>query len=679
MKIMNNILAVFVVCIVFLIIIPLPAGLLDVMIIFNLALSLVIMMITMYTKDVLDFSVFPSLLLLTTLFRVGINVSSTRLILSNSGHAGKVIETFGEFVIGSNPVIGIVIFAIIVVVQFIVITKGAERVSEVSARFTLDAMPGKQMAVDADLNSGLINEATARERRNKIQRGADFYGAMDGASKFVKGDAIVSIIVIFINIIGGTIVGLIEGKSDIAAILTTYTIATIGDGLVSQLPALMVSTATGLIVTRAASESSLSTDLTKQLLYQPRVLTITGIVIILLSLIPSMPKLPLILIGGVLIVAGLKLKREAPEDETAESGGEEQAPTEMEFYRNIDNIFTLLNVEQLEMEFGYSIIQMMDRSDSTSLVDRIVVFRKQFAIDYGVVLPSVRLRDNVQLSPGEYVIKIKGEEVARGEVLTDHYLAFKPDSGVLQEIEGIEVLDPAYGTEATWIKAKDKEDAEIYGYTVIDALSVIITHFSKVMKEHAWELLGRQDVTSLLDHVKKTNKGLVEEVIPGVIPVGDLQKILSNLLRENIPIKDMVTILETIGDYGPVTKDTDILTEYVRQAFRRTITRKYAEGSSINVIALNPELEKSIMSSIKKTEHGSYMSMDPGVIQNIVAKLVEQLNAVSIKYGEVVVLTSPIVRYYFKRMTEQFIPELVVLSFSEIESNIQIVAVSTVA
>ena len=612
------------------------------------------------------------------MIRVGLNVSSTRLILSKGGHAGQVIKTFGEFVIGNNPVVGIVIFAIIVVVQFIVITKGAERVSEVSARFTLDAMPGKQMAIDADLNAGLIDEKTAMERRQKIQRDADFYGAMDGASKFVKGDAIVSIVVIFINIIGGMIIGLINGSADLPTVLRTYTIATVGDGLVSQIPALMVSTATGLIVTRAASEDSFSADLTKQLTSQPLVLSITGGVMLAICLIPGMPKLPLILIGALFLFIGFKLRTNAEETPQIDEDSE-QPQSEMDFFRNIDNVFSLLNVELIELEFGYSIIQYMDKMTSGSIVDRIVMLRKQFATERGFVIPSVRIRDNIQLSPGEYVIKIKGEEVARGEVLTDHYLAMVPDTEVLEEIDGIEVFDPAYGGEARWITADNKEDAEVYGYVVIDPITVIVTHFSKIVKEHAWELLTRQDVSSILDHVKKTNKGLVEEVIPGIIPMGDLQKILSNLLKENLPIRDMVTILETIGDYGAVTKDTDILTEYVRQAFKRTITRKYSSGGKINVIALDPEVEKSIMSAVRKTEHGSYLSMEPSMINKIITKLVEELKKMKTGYEESVVLTSPVVRFYFKRMTEQFLPELTVLSFNEIESNVQIVATATVS
>lgn len=673
MKLINNVFAGFVICIILLIIIPLPPMMLDIMIIFNLSISLTIMMITMYTKDALEFSSFPSLLLITTLLRVGLNVSSTRLILSNGGEAGEVIKTFGLFVIGNNPVVGLVVFIIIVVVQFIVITKGAERVSEVSARFTLDAMPGKQMAIDADLNAGIINEKMATERRQKVQRGADFYGAMDGASKFVKGDAIISILVMFINIIGGSIIGLMSGGGSIQTVLSTYTIATIGDGLVSQLPALMISTATGLIVTRAGSEYSLSTELSKQLLSQPFVLMITGGVVILLCLVPGMPKIPLILIGTLFITIGYKLNKTTPVTE-AQEVEEKPQESELDFYKNIDNVYTLLTVEQIEMEFGYSIIQYMNDPGSGGFVDRIVMFRKQFAIDYGMVIPSVRLRDNIMLSPGEYIIKIKGEQVAKGQVLTDHCLAMPSGNEIYQEVEGIEVQDPVYGSDAKWIPLSMKEDAEVYGYTVIDALSVIITHLSETIKSHADELLTRQEVIRLLDHVKSTNKGFVEDIIPTVISVSALQKILGNLLKEKLPIKDMNTILETICDFGNVTKDPDLLTEYVRQAFKRTISRMYVKDNKIDVITLDPEIEKNIMSSVRKTEHGSYISMEPNSMQKIMTALIGEIKKVNGQYDKIIVLTSPVVRFYFKKMTEQFLPDISVLSFNEIESSVNIVA-----
>jgi len=676
MRIINNMLAVFIVVIILLIVIPLPPALLDAMIIFNLLLSLIIMLNTMYTKDALEFSAFPSLLLITTLFRVGLNVSSTRLILSNGGNAGQVIKTFGEFVIGENVVVGIVIFIIIVVIQFIVITKGAERVSEVAARFTLDAMPGKQMAIDADLNAGIIDEKTALERRKDIQRGADFYGAMDGATKFVKGDAIISIIIMFVNIIGGAVIGLMSGAADTGAILATYTVATVGDGLVSQLPALMVSTATAMIVTRAASENSLSVELTGQLFSQSLALTISGAAMYVLCLIPGMPKVPLLVLGTLFVVIGVRLKRESAL--TKEEEQTETIETELDFYRNIDNVYTLLSVEQIEMEFGYSIIQYMDGSGKSSFIDRVVMLRKQIATDYGFVMPSVRLRDNIQLSPGEYVIKIKGEEVARGEVLTDHYLAMPSESQLSPEIEGIDVTEPVFGSQAKWITADKREDAEVYGYAVVDAISVIITHLSETVKKYAGELLGRQEVAQILENVKKVNKGLVEDAVPAVISMGDLQKILCNLLKEQLPIRDMVTILETVCDYGTVTKDTDMLTEYVRQALKRTISRLYVKNNRLNAIILDPEVEKNIMASVRKTEHGSYIAMQPDMMQKIVTSLVEEIKKVNDQCENIVVLTSPVVRFYFRKMTEQLLPEITVLSFNEIEKSVEVAALATV-
>lgn len=676
MKIINNMLAVFVVAIILLIVIPLPPVMLDIMIIFNILVSLIIMLNTMYTKDALEFSAFPSLLLITTLFRVGLNVSSTRLILSNNGHAGQVIKTFGNFVIGDNVVVGVVVFIIIVVIQFIVITKGAERVSEVAARFTLDAMPGKQMSIDADLNSGIIDEKTAIERRNKIQRSADFYGAMDGATKFVKGDAIISIVIIFVNIIGGAVTGLMSGMGDMSGIMQTYTIATIGDGLVAQLPALMISTATAMIVTRAASENSLSAELTSQLFSQSIVLIIAGGAMYVLCLIPGMPKLPLLVLATFFVVIGVRLKKESA---AIEKEDEPKIPeTDLDFYRDIENVYSLLSVEQIEMEFGYSIVQYIDSPEKSSFMDRVVMLRKQIAAEYGFVIPSVRLRDNIQLSPGEYVIKIKGEQVAKGEVLVDHYLAMPGEDQLVDEIEGIDVFEPVFGSNAKWITDDQKEDAEVYGYAVVDAISVIITHLSETVKRHSNELLGRQEVSQILENVKKYNRGLVEDTIPSVISIGDLQKILGNLLSESLPIKDMITILETICDYGSVTKDTDMLTEYVRQALKRTISRLYVRNNKLNAIVLDPELEKSIMSSVRKTEHGSYVAMQPDAMQRIVTSLIEELKKVKGKGDKIIVLTSPVVRFYFRKMTEQLLPEITILSYNELESNVQVTALATI-
>ncbi len=675
MKFKSNIVALMVASIILLIIIPLPPFALDMMLIFNLTLSLVILLLSMYIKESLEFSIFPSILLITTLMRVALNISSTRLILGHGGEAGHVIKTFGEFVIQGNPVVGIIIFVILVVVQFIVITKGAERVAEVAARFTLDAMPGKQMAIDADLNSGLITEQEARIRRSKIQREADFYGAMDGASKFVKGDAIVSIIIVLINIIAGNVIGLVEGGKTFDEVLAIYTVATVGDGLVSQLPALLISAATGMIVTRAASENSLSHDLSTQLLSKPIILTIVGCILLTLCLIPGMPILAIVPIAVVLILLGLRIKNK--ETDTPEEVAQEPV-SEVNFYKNTENIYSLLNIEPIEMEFGYSLIPLVDESRGGNFIDRVVMLRRQFASDIGVVIPSVRLRDNASINPNQYIIKLKGEAVATGEVLVDHYLAMNV-SGTEEEIEGIDTYEPAFHLSAKWIREEMRSTAQMYGYSVIDALSVVITHLSEVIKKHSHELLGRQDVNSLLDNFKKTNKALVEDIIPSVIGVGDLQKVLANLLMEQIPIRDLTTILETVGDFGVNIKDTELLTEYVRQALRRTITRKFTKDGKLRVITLNPDLENLIMNNVKKTEQGSYITLDPDIMQQIVTAHVTEVGKISELVSEPVILASPIIRIYYKKLIEQFAPDTIVLSFNEIETTVQIQSIGTIS
>ena len=669
MKFKSSIVSVFIVLVVFLIIIPLNPVFLDLMFIINITISLAIFLISMFIKEALEFSVFPSILLITTLFRVALNISSTRLILGNGGEAGAVIKTFGEFVIGGNVVVGIIIFIILVIVQFIVITKGSERVAEVAARFTLDAMPGKQMAIDADLNSGLINEETARYRRLKIQREADFYGAMDGGSKFVKGDAIISIITVFINIIAGTIIGIVQGGETITEVMQKYTIATVGDGLVSQFPALLVSTATGMIVTRAASENSLSEDLSNQFTANPKIFSIVGFVLLFLALIPGFPKFQIIIISVVLIFGGVVLKKRQ-EIETVVPEAELPV-SETSFYKNTENIYTLLNIEPIEMEFGYSLLPLIDESKGGSFIDRVVMLRRQFATDIGMVIPSVRLRDNASINPNQYIMKLKGEEVAKGEVLINHYLAMNTGESD-EEIEGIDTTEPAFGLSAKWVSEEIRDTALMSGYTVIDPLSVILTHFSEIIKKHAYELLSRQDVSSLLDNLKKSNKSVVEDIVPTIISIGDLQKVLSNLLMEQIPIKDLTTILETLADYAGTTKDVEILTEYVRQALKRTITRKFASDGKLKVITLNPDLENLILTSVKKTDHGSYCMVEPDVLQKIIIAHTKEMERISEVVMDPVILASPIVRLYYKKLIEQFAPDSVVLSYNEIESTVQI-------
>lgn len=679
MKLFNSIISALVIGIIFLIIIPLPTWLLDFMFIANLTISIVILLTTMYIRESLEFSIFPSLLLITTLFRLGLNISSTRNILLNGGFAGEVIKTFGEFVIRGNVVVGLVIFLIIVLVQFIVITKGSERVAEVSARFTLDAMPGKQMAIDADLSSGLIDEEQARERRSKIQREADFFGSMDGASKFVKGDAIISIIVTFINLIGGIIVGFMDNVGSFQEIMNIYSTATVGDGLMSQIPALLISVATGMVVTRSASEENLSSDLAKQFTSQPAVLIMASLTLILLGFI-GFPWPQILTVSISMMVLGVVLlNKAAPLPMAAESmAPREEIATEASFYKNIENVYELLTVEQVEMEFGYSLLSLVDEESGGSFMDRVVMFRKQFALEMGMVVPSIRVKDSSALNPNQYVIKFKGEQVASGDVLTDHYLALTPSGGD-DTVDGIDTVEPAFGIPAKWISEDKRIKAELAGYTLIDPTSVIITHLSEVIKAHAYELLNRQEVNNMLTNLKKSNEAVVADTIPGIITISELQKVLCNLLREGIPVRDLESVLETLADYGTTVKDTDMLTEYVRQALRRTITHKFAEAGQLKVISLDSVVENKIMASVKKTDSGSYLALDPQTIQGIITATTTEIDKIKELVQEPIVLTSPIVRLYFKKLVDQFYPNTVVLSFNEIDSNVQIQALGNIA
>ena len=622
-RIFDNVISVFVVVIVLFLLIPLPPFLLDVFFIINISLALIILLITMNIKEPLEFSIFPSLLLITTLFRLGLNVSSTRLILSQGGQAGQVIQAFGEFVIQGNVVIGIIIFLIIVLMQFIVITKGAERVAEVAARFTLDSMPGKQMAIDADLSSGMIDEQEARLRRSKIQRESDFYGAMDGATKIVKGDAIMSIIIAAINFIGGSIIGIVQLGMDINQVLSVYSIATIGDGLVSQLPALMISTATGMIVTRSVSEGSLNKDVIQQFLAQPRAIMIAGIILAFFAVVPGTPHIQLILISGALILMSWRVSRkmqqaqkqeeELPAVQEAARKQAEAQQTEMDYYKDVNNIYSLIHVEPIEMEFGYSLIPLVDESSGGKLISRIVIFRRQYAQDMGFVVPSIRLRDASMLGTNQYIIKIKGEEVARGEILLDYYLALEP-SNPAGEIDGIETVEPAYGIPSRWILPENKEMAEIYGYTVIDPLSVMLTHLSETVKKHTHELLNRAETIQLVENLKRTAPQLVEEAFPSVISYAMLEKVLGNLLKEGIPIKDLGTIVETMVDALAITRDTDLITETVRAQLRRTITHRFCEDGRLNVITLDADVEKRLVASMTKNDQGVYLALSPEVM-----------------------------------------------------------------
>ena len=685
-KLLNNVTAVIVVMIVLLLIVPLSPFMLDVMIILNISISLIILLVSMNIKEPLEFSIFPSMLLITTLFRIGINISSTRNILVKQGAAGAVIQAMGNFVLQGNVVVGFIIFMIIVLVQFIVITKGAERVAEVAARFTLDAMPGKQMAIDADLSSGLINEQQAKDRRYKIQKEADFYGAMDGATKIVKGDAVMSLIITFVNFLGGMIIGMVQSGMGFSEVLTVYSLATVGDGLVSQIPALLISTASGMVVTRAVSDGSLNEDATKQFAAQPKAFMITGGVLAVLLVIPGMPKLQIGAVALALVLAGYQLSKRMEEigkghEEEMQSqlamAEQDNIASEEENFKDINNVYSLISVEPIEVEFGYSLIPLVDESSGGKLIDRIVIFRRQYAQDMGLVIPSIRLRDSSGLNTNQYVIKIKGEEVAKGEILVDYYLALEPPHPEKQ-IDGIDTIEPAYGIPSKWITIDKKEMAEIYGYTVIDPLSVMLTHLSEIVKKHSYELLNRQEVVRLVENTKKQSSELVEELIPAVISYGNFQKILTNLLKEGVPIKDMETIMETIIDVSMSIKDIDSITEQIRIALKRTITRKFCEGGSMKVITLDADLEKSIITNLTPGDQGMYLALSPDTMQSIITQLGEELKKFNEFSQNPIVLTSQVVRIHFYHLIEQFYPNVYVLSFNEIGNNIQIQAVGNI-
>ena len=695
-KILNYSVVLFVLTIILLLIIPLPAGMVDVAIILNMALSMMILVSTMTIREPLELSIFPSLLLVTTLFRLGINVSTTRNILSNGGSSGQIIKAFGDFILRGNVVVGFIIFLIIVLMQFIVITKGAERVAEVAARFNLDAMPGKQMAIDADLSSGLINEQQAKDRRQKVQREADFYGAMDGATKIVKGDAVMSLITTAINLIGGSVIGILQSGSSIGTVLNTYSIATVGDGLVSQIPALLISVSTGMIVTRAVSDGSLNEDISRQFMSQPYAIMMSGVVMAVLTFIPGMPVLQLLIISAALISGGYYLSRKVAEasyapgavlyqdSETVQASQAEAAASnavaEDEYFKDVNNVYTLLTVEPIEMEFGYSLIPLADESVGGRLISRIVIFRRQYAQDMGFVIPSIRLRDSSGLSTNQYCIKIKGEEVARGELLVDYYLALEPEHPE-KEVDGIEAIEPAYGIPSRWIRPEDRERAELYGYTVIDPLSVMVTHLSEIIRQHAFELVTRQEVIRLIENVKKTSPELVEEAFPGLISYNLFQRVLTALLKEGVPVKDLETIIETmietISEAGIPVRDFDGIIEQIRIALKRTITRLYCEDGSMKVITLDTELERTMAGSVQKGESGMYLALQPDILQSLISQLAEQMKKFNGLTQNPVILTSQVMRIHFYHLIEQFYPKVRVLSFNEIANNVQIQSIGS--
>ncbi len=654
-------------------ILPIPDFLLDVLLAINIVFSAVILLNTIYLKEPLQLSIFPSLLVITTMYRLSLNVTATKLILGE-GEAGQVIEGFGRFVGRDNLVVGFIVFLIIMIVNFLVITKGSERVAEVAARFTLDAMPGKQIAIDADLNAGLINETEAKERRRKIQREADFYGAMDGASKFVKNDAIAGIIINFLNIIGGLIIGMVMRGEELSVALENYTILTIGDGLVSQIPALMISAATSFIVTRAASDSDISQDMVKQIFSNTNVMFIAAGLSVALALFLS--PIPFLLLAAILIFIGISINNQ---QKTAKKQAEVKVEEhEVEEIRRPENVVTLLQVDPIELEFGYGVIPLADINQGGDLLDRVVMIRRQLALELGMIVPIIRLRDNIQLSPNEYQIKIKGVEVANGELVLDHFLAMNPGH-IEEELDGIKTTEPAFGLPALWLNEAQRDKAEMLGYTVVDPPSIIATHLTEIIKKYAHELTGRQEVQVLIDNIRQNYPVIVDELIPKLMSVGEIQKVLANLLKESVSIRDMVSILETLADYAPITHDTEMLTEYVRQALGRAISKKFFSDSKSNVLTLDPKLEQVILESVQKNEAGSFITLEPSVSNTILNNLSKQVQKLTQLGQQPIVLASPVVRLYFKKLADQILPGLVVLSYNELDPSLEIQSIGVIS
>lgn len=664
------ILALAVVAIVGMMIIPMPPLMLDTLLALNIGLAVTIMMVSLYMERPLDFSVFPSLLLILTLFRLGLNISSTRLILLD-GHAGKVIETFGNFVVGGNYVVGIIVFVILMVIQFVVITNGAGRVAEVAARFTLDAMPGKQMSIDADLNAGLITEDDARQRRREIEQEADFYGAMDGASKFVKGDAIAGIVIVIINILGGFTIGAVQGGLTLSESLATYTLLTVGDGLVSQIPALLVSTATGIIVTRTTTEDNMGNDVASQIVSTPRALGMVSGLMGFMTFIPGLPKIPFIMMSAGVGVAAYFLYRDGQqaEIEAVAQAEEEQKPTPPS---ESEVITDLLQVDSLEIEIGYGLIPLIDSGPNSGLLNRITMIRRQVAMDLGFILPKIRIRDNLQLQPNMYSIKLRGEEIAQGNLMANHYLAMV-SGPVAQEIDGVATVEPAFGLPAVWVDDGQKERAEMLGYTVVDPASVLTTHLTEVVKHHAPEILTRQDVKDLLATLKERYPSLVEDLVPNVISLSTVQEVLRNLLRERVSIRDMVTVLETIGSLAQATKDPDLLSEAVRRALNRTISNQHrSHDGVVHVVTLSPRVEQMLGEAMGDPSHGLSLNLDPRRAQRLLEAAAAEMEGLAQKGHTPIIICSAPVRLAFKRLTERALPNLVVLSYSEIAAGVDV-------
>lgn len=677
MKIKKNdlFIGIYLLAAVLFFIISIPSWLLDILLAINILVAMVVLFNSLFAKEVLDMASFPTMLLFTTIFRISLNVSSTKLILKN-GDAGKVVDTFGKFVGGGNLVIGIIIFIILIIVQFIVINKGSERVAEVTARFTLDAMAGKQMAIDSDLNTGAITDKEAAERRKKLQQENSFFGSMDGATKYVKGDATAGLIITGINLVGGIVMGMVYGGLSINDALSKYTILTIGDGLSSQIPSLLISLATGILVTKASSDGELGDEIVGQLFSMDRVLIMVGAALSVLGILTPLPWYIFVPLGAALIFYGRKLGTKAGEAKIEESA--EQEENEAQEIRKPENVVSLLNVDPIELEFGYGIIPLADVNKGGDLLDRVVMIRRQIALELGAVVPIIRLRDNIQLNPNQYVIKIKGIQVSEGEILFDHYMAMNPGY-VEEEITGIPTFEPSFHLPAIWITESQRERAESLGYTVVDPPSIIATHLTEVIRQHIAELLTRQDVQNLINNIKDNNSTLIDELVPKLMGIGEIQKVLQNLLEEGISIRDLVTILETLADHAAVTRDPDILTEYARQGLKRAISSKYfTVGEVTNVVTVDPAIEQEIMNSVKNTEQGSYLSLDPERSKKIVEALGNELKKLEDMGKNPIVITSPIVRMYFRNLAKDYYKDIIVISYNEVESNVELQSVGMV-
>ena len=657
--------------------VPIPVGMLDVLMALNIAISMIILFNALFSQEVLNMSTFPSVLLFTTVFRISLNISSTRNILTQ-GYAGGVVAAFGEFVGGGDMIVGAIVFIILILVQFMVINKGSERVSEVSARFTLDAMPGKQMAIDADLNTGAITDKEAQERRQKIQDEASFFGSMDGATKYVKGDATAGLLITLVNIVGGVLMGVTRQGLSAMVALEQYGLLTIGDGLVSQIPSLMISLSTGIMVTKVSQEADIGDLLVSQLFSIPKVLYMVGGSMAFLGIFTGLPTLVFTIYGVVFLLVGRAIQSRI---EVANVEAEvSEVDTSAEEIRKPENVVSLLQVDAIELEFGYGIIPLADVNQGGDLLDRVVLIRRQIALEYGCVVPTIRMRDNIQLNPNQYIIKIKGIQVSEGEILFDHYMAMNPGH-VEEEVTGIPTFEPSFHLPALWITESQRERAESFGYTVVDPPSIIATHITEVIKEHLDELLTRQDVQNLVNNIQEKNGTLVTELIPKLLGIGEVQKVLQNMLREGISIRDLVTIFETLADYSPTTRDTDVLTEYVRQSpsIKRFISNKYFPmNMTTSVVTLDPKIEQEIMASVKQTEQGSYIAMDPEKNQLIMRSVKEEIQKLENLGNNPIIITSPIVRMYFKRMTKDYFKDLIVISYNEIESNVELQSVGMV-